>query len=86
MLDLIERRQCAGSEDAVKARLESLSSQWESLVSKSTEKSEKLKEANKQQSYNAGVKDIDFWLGEVRIHSGIVNGLPKEYKALSSCF
>ncbi|CAE1318322.1 SPTA [Acanthosepion pharaonis] len=63
--NLIERRQCAGSEDAVKARLESLSSQWESLVSKSTEKSEKLKEANKQQSYNAGVKDIDFWLGEV---------------------
>lgn len=63
--NLIERRQCAGSEDAVQARLESLSSQWESLVTKATEKSEKLKEANKQQSYNAGVKDIDFWLGEV---------------------
>ncbi|XP_052834596.1 spectrin alpha chain isoform X3 [Octopus bimaculoides] len=63
--NLIDRSQCAGSEDAVQARLESLSNQWESLVTKSTEKSEKLKEANKQQSYNAGVKDIDFWLGEV---------------------
>ncbi|XP_041369234.1 spectrin alpha chain-like isoform X2 [Gigantopelta aegis] len=63
--NLIDHRQCAGSEDAVQARLESLASQWEDLVGKSTEKSEKLKEANRQQTYNAGVKDIEFWLGEV---------------------
>ncbi|KAH9498945.1 hypothetical protein Btru_003975 [Bulinus truncatus] len=63
--NLIEKRQCAGSEDAVQNRLESLLSQWEDLVAKSAEKSEKLKEASRQQTYNAGVKDIDFWLGEV---------------------
>ena len=65
LTDLIDHHQCAGSEDAVQARLESLASQWEDLVGKSTEKSDKLKEANRQQTYNAGVKDIEFWLGEV---------------------
>lgn len=64
-LALIDQRQCAGSEPAVQARLESLASQWETLVAKSAEKSEKLKEASRQQTYNAGVKDIEFWLGEV---------------------
>lgn len=49
----------------MKARLESLASQWETLVAKSAEKSDKLKEASRQQTYNAGVKDIEFWLGEV---------------------
>ncbi|GFR78865.1 spectrin alpha chain [Elysia marginata] len=63
--NLIDQRQCAGSEDAVQNRLESLLEQWEDLVAKSAEKSEKLKEASRQQTYNAGVKDIDFWLGEV---------------------
>ncbi|ESO95207.1 hypothetical protein LOTGIDRAFT_202396 [Lottia gigantea] len=63
--NLIDHKQCAGSEDAVQNRLESLATQWEDLVSKTTEKGEKLKEANKQQTYNAGVKDIEFWLGEV---------------------
>ncbi|GFO16769.1 spectrin alpha chain [Plakobranchus ocellatus] len=63
--NLIDQRQCAGSEDAVQNRLESLLGQWEDLVAKSAEKSEKLKEASRQQTYNAGVKDIDFWLGEV---------------------
>lgn len=49
----------------MQARLESLASQWEELVAKSTEKSEKLKDASRQQTYNAGVKDMEFWLGEV---------------------
>lgn len=67
---LIDQKQCAGSEDAVQARLESLASQWETLVAKSAEKSDKLKEANRQQTYNAGVKDMEFWLGEVhRLYS-----------------
>lgn len=65
LTDLIDQRQCAGSEDAVKNRIESLLSQWEDLVAKSAEKSDKLKEASRHQTYNAGVKDIDFWLGEV---------------------
>lgn len=70
--DLIDRRQCAGSEDAVQARLESLASQWEELVAKSSDKSEKLKEASKQQTYNAGVKDIEFWLGEVIVTFSLI--------------
>ncbi|XP_070531768.1 spectrin alpha chain, non-erythrocytic 1-like isoform X3 [Ptychodera flava] len=62
---LIEQQQCAGSEEAVQARLIAISDQWKYLVQKSSEKAAKLKEANRQQTYNIGVKDIDFWLGEV---------------------
>ncbi|XP_049820921.1 spectrin alpha chain isoform X3 [Aethina tumida] len=63
--NLIDKRQCAGSEEAVKRRLESIAEQWEFLTQKTTEKSLKLKEANKQRTYIAAVKDLDFWLGEV---------------------
>uniref|UniRef100_A0A8C0VTJ9 Spectrin alpha chain, non-erythrocytic 1 n=1 Tax=Cyanistes caeruleus TaxID=156563 RepID=A0A8C0VTJ9_CYACU len=59
---LIERGACAGSEDAVKVGTSSL---WQFLVQKSAEKSQKLKEANKQQNFNTGIKDFDFWLSEV---------------------
>ncbi|XP_056289085.1 spectrin alpha chain, non-erythrocytic 1 [Pseudoliparis swirei] len=62
---LIQRGACAGSEDAVKARLGALDEQWQFLVHKSSEKSHKLKEANKQQNFNTGIKDFDFWLSEV---------------------
>ncbi|PIO37379.1 hypothetical protein AB205_0180540 [Aquarana catesbeiana] len=62
---LIDRGACAGSEDAVKARLVALADQWQFLVHKSAEKSQKLKEANKQQNFNTGIKDFDFWLSEV---------------------
>lgn len=62
---LIDKRQCAGSEEAVKRRLESIAEQWEFLTQKTSEKSLKLKEANKQRTYIAAVKDLDFWLGEV---------------------
>ena len=47
------------------SRLESLASQWEVLTQKSAEKSLKLREANKQRTFIAAVKDLDFWLGEV---------------------
>ncbi|CAH1402347.1 unnamed protein product [Nezara viridula] len=63
--NLIDKHQCAGSEDAVHARLSSIAEQWEFLTQKTTEKSLKLKEANKQRTYIAAVKDLDFWLGEV---------------------
>lgn len=63
--NLIDKRQCAGSEEAVQRRLESIADQWEFLTQKTTEKSMKLKEANKQRTYIAAVKDLDFWLGEV---------------------
>lgn len=62
---LIDNRQCAGSEDAVQKRLESIAEQWEFLTQKTSEKTVKLKEANKQRTYIAAVKDLDFWLGEV---------------------
>merc|ERR1711963_1355782 len=63
--NLIDRNQCAGSEDAVKQRLESISSQKEVLWIKTSEKTMKLKEANRQRTFIAAVKDLDFWLGEV---------------------
>ncbi|PSN39855.1 hypothetical protein C0J52_21000 [Blattella germanica] len=47
------------------ARLASIADQWEYLTQKTTEKTVKLKEANKQRTYIAAVKDLDFWLGEV---------------------
>ncbi|KAK0146701.1 Spectrin alpha chain, non-erythrocytic 1 [Merluccius polli] len=62
---LIQRGACSGSEDAVKVRLHALDEQWQFLVNKSAEKSQKLKEANKQQNFNTGIKDFDFWLSEV---------------------
>ena len=43
----------------------SIAEQWEFLTQKTTEKSLKLKEANKQRTYIAAVTDLDFWLGEV---------------------
>merc|ERR1739844_743760 len=63
--NLIERAKCAGSEDAVQHRLESISEQWELLTHKTSEKSMKLKEANRQRTFIAAVKDLDFWLDEV---------------------
>merc|ERR1719245_2226958 len=63
--NLIERKKCAGSETAVQQRIESISEQWEVLSQKTTEKSMKLKEANRQRTFIAAVKDLDFWLGEV---------------------
>lgn len=63
--NLIEKNQCSGSEDAVQKRLTQIADQWEYLTQKTTEKSLKLKEANKQRTYIAAVKDLDFWLGEI---------------------
>lgn len=51
----------------IQARLASIADQWEFLTQKTTEKSLKLKEANKQRTYIAAVKDLDFWLGEVKL-------------------
>ena len=68
ILALIDSRQCAGSEEEVSQRIDALNDQWEGLLAKSNEKTQKLKEANQQQLFNTGVKDIDFWLGEVSDH------------------
>ncbi|XP_023929927.1 spectrin alpha chain-like isoform X4 [Lingula anatina] len=63
--NLIDEGKCQGQEEAVRKRIANLAEQWEYLVVKTTEKSVKLKEASKQQQFNAAVKDIEFWLGEV---------------------
>jgi len=63
--NLIDRKKCSGSEEAVQNRLESIAEQWELLTQKTSEKSMKLKEANRQRTFIAAVKDLDFWLGEV---------------------
>ena len=62
---LIDNNQCAGTEEAVQARIVGIGDQWEFLVQRSSEKSLKLKEANKQQTFHISVKDINFWLGEM---------------------
>ena len=63
--NLIDRKKCSGSEEAVQNRLESIAQQWEFLTQKTSEKSMKLKEANRQRTFIAAIKDLDFWLGEV---------------------
>uniref|UniRef100_A0A8D2M8Q9 Spectrin alpha chain, non-erythrocytic 1 n=1 Tax=Zonotrichia albicollis TaxID=44394 RepID=A0A8D2M8Q9_ZONAL len=60
---LIERGACAGSEDAVKVG--TCQSCLLKILTLTSEKSQKLKEANKQQNFNTGIKDFDFWLSEV---------------------
>lgn len=62
---LIDKEQCVGSEDAVRERLNKLMDEWTYLTRKSSEKGDKLKEANRQRMYTAAVKDLEFWLGEV---------------------
>lgn len=63
--NLIDNSKCGGGEDAVSQRLKALNDQWELLVKTTSEKSSRLKEANRQKSFMAGVKDLEFWLGEV---------------------
>jgi len=63
--ELIDKEQCAGSEDAVRDRINKLMDEWTYLTRKSSEKGEKLQEANRQRMYTAAVKDLEFWLGEV---------------------
>ncbi|KAL3092945.1 hypothetical protein niasHS_004972 [Heterodera schachtii] len=63
--NLITAAKCGGGEPAVSARLRALNDQWEQLVKTTTEKSHRLKEANKQKTFMAAVKDLEFWLGEV---------------------
>ena len=61
----MDNDKCGGTEDVVRQRLDKLNEQWDELNGKSDEKSKRLQEANRQVSFQAGVKDIEFWLGEV---------------------
>lgn len=62
---LIESKQCGDTEHAVLERLNTIDNQYQNLTTVTREKSFVLKEATQLRSYNAAVKDIDFWLGEV---------------------
>lgn len=64
--ELVDNQQCGGSEGAVNDRIRKLMQEYEYLKTKSTEKREKLDEANRQRMYTAAVKDLEFWLGEVK--------------------
>ncbi|CAD5229447.1 unnamed protein product [Bursaphelenchus okinawaensis] len=63
--NLINNAKCGGGEVAVSDKLRSMKEQWDLLMKTTTEKSYRLKEANKQKSFMAAVKDLEFWLGEV---------------------
>lgn len=60
-------------QDAVSQRLKALNDQWELLVKTTSEKSKRLQEANKQKSFMAGVKDLEFWLGEVESNQNFLS-------------
>lgn len=62
---LIDSKQCGDTENAVLERLNTIDKQYQNLTTVTSEKSFVLKEASQLRSYNAAVKDLDFWLGEV---------------------
>jgi spectrin alpha len=63
--DLIESQQCPDQENEIKDRTNSLEEQWARLKEKSLEKTQKLKEANQEQQFTEGIKDLYFWCQEV---------------------
>ena len=63
---LLDSNECMGHETEVSGYTASLKDQWEQLLEKIEEKTQKLREANQQQQFNEAVNDMDFWLGEVR--------------------
>ena len=63
--DLIETHQCVGREAEVRTQIAALQDQWHTLVARSAEKTQKLREANQQQRFNEGIKELDFWLEEM---------------------
>ena len=64
--ELIEERKCANNEEIVRERITKLQTEWEKLTKQSQAKSRYLKESNELQQYNNNVKELDYWLGEVR--------------------
>lgn len=63
--NLIGKGKCGDGEEAVRHKLILITEQWKYLTEKTTEKTIKLKEANKQRTFNAAIKDLEFWLAEV---------------------
>ncbi|XP_066111276.1 spectrin alpha chain, erythrocytic 1 [Saccopteryx bilineata] len=61
---LIEQRTCDGNEETMKGQLEKLKKQWDYLLERTTDKGQKLNEASRQQRFNTGIRDFEFWLSE----------------------
>ncbi|KAM5293714.1 spectrin alpha chain, erythrocytic 1 [Glossophaga mutica] len=61
---LIERREFNGSGETVKGQLEELEKHWDYLLERTIDKGQKLNEASRQQRFNTGIRDFEFWLSE----------------------
>uniref|UniRef100_A0A8C9UTX8 Spectrin alpha chain, erythrocytic 1 n=2 Tax=Marmotini TaxID=337730 RepID=A0A8C9UTX8_SPEDA len=61
---LIERKACDGNEETMEEQLQLLEEHWDSLLERTIDKGEKLDEASRQQRFNTGVRDFEFWLSE----------------------
>ncbi|XP_006861684.1 PREDICTED: spectrin alpha chain, erythrocytic 1 isoform X2 [Chrysochloris asiatica] len=61
---LIERGACDGNEEIMKGQLEDLKNHWDFLHERTTDKGNKLAEASRQQRFNTGIRDFEFWLSE----------------------
>ncbi|CAI8008734.1 Spectrin alpha chain, non-erythrocytic 1 [Geodia barretti] len=57
--------ECMGREEEVEEMTETLSTEWELLLERIRDKTQRLREANQQQQFNQCVSDLDFWLGGV---------------------
>ena len=66
---LIENNECIGHEAEVDGYVESLQEQWDGLLDKINDKTQKLREANQQQQFNEAANDLDYWLSEVCSYS-----------------
>lgn len=65
--ELIEERKCASNEETVRERITKLQEIWEKLTKQSQAKTRYLMESNQLQQYTNNVKELDYWLGEVRL-------------------
>ncbi|ELK37929.1 Spectrin alpha chain, erythrocyte, partial [Myotis davidii] len=61
---LIEQRACDGNEETMKGQLEELEKHWDYLLERTIDKGQKLNEASRQQRFNTGIRDFEFWLSE----------------------
>uniref|UniRef100_A0A8D0UFZ9 Spectrin alpha chain, erythrocytic 1 n=1 Tax=Sus scrofa TaxID=9823 RepID=A0A8D0UFZ9_PIG len=61
---LVERRACDGNEETVKGQVEELEKEWNHLLERTADKGQKLNEASRQQRFNTGIRDFEFWLSE----------------------
>ncbi|KAM7054281.1 spectrin alpha chain, erythrocytic 1 isoform 1-T1 [Molossus nigricans] len=61
---LIEQKACDGNEETVKGQVEELEKHWDYLLEMTTDRGQKLNEASRQQRFNTGIRDFEFWLSE----------------------